>query len=133
MRKERFKATEKLEVRRSPGKGRGVFTLKPVRKGEILETAPVLLVPAADADDLLTSFLRHYLFQTDDGRHYVIGMGFTSFINHGDDPNAAFDVSNDRLVVRALRAIPKGTEVTFDYGWNDDEWADAGIRRDILR
>ncbi|GJM21441.1 MAG: hypothetical protein DHS20C15_13560 [Planctomycetota bacterium] len=34
------------------------------------------------------------------------------FVNHADDANAAFD--GEDLV--ALRDIPAGTEITFDYG-----------------
>jgi SET domain-containing protein len=67
------------------------------------------------------------MFQTDNHKHYVIGLGLTSMINHDDLPNAEFFVTVDSITVKALRGIPIGTEVTVDYGWGVEEWALVGI------
>jgi SET domain-containing protein len=127
LKNKRFKPSDKIEVRASPGKGRGVFATRAVRRGEHLEVAPILLVPHADGAALARSFLGHYMFQTDDGERYAIGLGYASLINHDDDPNVEFFVSYDTITIRALRAIPKGAELTIDYGWTPAEWADVGI------
>lgn len=125
MTKRHFKPTEKVAIRPSPQKGRGVFATRAIRRGEIIETAPVLLVPDDEGDDLLSSFLGHYMFQTDDGRHYAIGLGLTSLINHAERANAEFYVNRERITIKATRSIAAGDEVTINYGWSKADWRDA--------
>ncbi len=122
-----FVPSPKIAVQLSKGKGRGVFTTVRVRAGEVIEAAPVLLVPKAQQDALVATFLGHYMFQSDNKKHYVIGLGLSSMINHDVDANAEFYVSIDTITIKARRAIPAGTEVTLDYGWNPEEWAVLGI------
>jgi len=105
MRKSIFKCPPKLEVRHSPGKGRGVFATKSIRSGEVIEAAPALIVPQKDIQTLEASFLKHYMFQTDDGMHYVVGTGYVAIANHSDEPNAMFDVTTDVVLVRAIKSI----------------------------
>jgi SET domain-containing protein len=123
----RFRPSAKIEARPSKGKGRGVFALRAIGRGEVIETAPALLVPRSQGDDLITSFLSHYMFQTDAGGRYVIGLGFTSLFNHGDKPNAEFYASMDRIVIKARRPIAAGAEITVDYGWSESEWEAIGV------
>ena len=118
-----------IEVAPSAGAGRGVHALRAIARGEVIESAPALLVPKAESDDVLASFLEHYIFQTDDGRHYVIGLGFTSLVNHAQRPNAEFFVTTSRLTIVARRAIKAGEEITVDYGWTAREWKRVGGRR----
>jgi tRNA-specific adenosine deaminase 3 len=126
MRKPKFKIPTKVEVRYSPGKGRGVFATKPIRRGEAIEVAPSLMVPASDEARLAGSFLRHYLFQTDDGRHYVVAMGYVAIANHSDDANATFDITTEASTIRATKSIRVGQEVCVDYGWTEAEWHAMG-------
>jgi SET domain-containing protein len=116
-----------VTVRPTQDKGRGVFAVRRIRPGEIIETAPVLLVPKGDAEKLAETFLSHYMFKSDNKKHLVIGLGLASMINHSADANAEFFVSSDRITIKALRAIPNGSEVTFDYKWTKDEWAEVGV------
>lgn len=67
------------------------------------------------------------MFQTDNHKHYVIGLGLTSMFNHDDHPNAEFYVTVESITVKALRSITVGTEITVDYGWGVEEWALVGI------
>ena len=116
-----------MAVQISKGKGRGVFATGRIRAGEIIESAPVMLVPKSESEMLATTFLGHYMFQTDNRKHYVIGLGLTSMINHDDNPNAEFFVSIEDIVVKSKRAIPIGGEITVDYGWGEKEWAQVGV------
>jgi SET domain-containing protein len=43
------------------------------------------------------------------------GSNIMRFLNHSSQPNAEMD----GLDCYALRAIPAGTEITIDYGWDD--------------
>lgn len=123
----RFTPSSKIVVRASPGKGRGVFTTRKIRAGEVIEEAPVLLVPRDQNDTLANTFLAHYMFQTDNGKRYVIALGLVSMLNHGDDANAEFFVSSDMITIKATRAISSNAEVTVDYGWRGEEWRAVGV------
>lgn len=119
-----------VEVRPTRRKGRGMFATVEIPARTIIERAPVLLIPGDEADEMLTSFLAHYIFRTDRGRQFVIGLGYTSLYNHSRSPNAEFSVSKDALFIKARRRIRPGEEVTVAYGWTANEWAQVGGRID---
>lgn len=127
MQQRSFKSNPKINIKPSKGKGRGVFATGRIHGGEVIEISPVLLVPKSEGDALSKTFLGHYMFQTDNHKHYVIGLGLTSMYNHDDDPNAEFYVTVDSITVKARRAITMGREITVDYGWGVEEWALVGI------
>ncbi len=47
----------------------------------------------------------------------IDGQNEMRFLNHSDDPNAEWS----DLDLYATRWISAGEEITFDYGWGDDE------------
>jgi len=126
MKQIKYKCPEKIKVKHSAGKGRGIFATRPIRRGEVIETAPALVVPRRSRKSLEASFLKHYMFQTDDGRDYVLGMGYVAIANHSSIPNAEFDVTADMVTLRAIKSIASGHEITLDYGWDEADWADIG-------
>ena len=126
----KFKCPEKIKVKYSPGKGRGIFATKAIRKGEIIESAPALLVPKKSRKTFERTFLQHYMFQTDDGQDYVLGMGYVAIANHSDEPNAEFDVTVDKVTLRATKAIAVGREITLDYGWDEGDWVGISGERE---
>jgi uncharacterized protein len=88
----------------------------PIAAGEVVEECPVLRFPAAQRKHIDATLIDEYYFDWDgDG---AIALGFGSLYNHGDEPAAEYvkDTANDLLVVRALRAIAAGEEITFAYG-----------------
>lgn len=122
----RYQAASGVEIKLSKGKGRGVFATRKFRTGEIIESAPALLVPKPEVDALSSTFLGHYLFTTDNKKNLVLGLGLTSMLNHDDEANAEFFITIDSITIKAKRAISSGTEITIDYGWRDKEWAMVG-------
>jgi SET domain-containing protein len=122
--------SRKVVVGRSGAKGRGMFAAGAIARGEVIEVAPVLIVPTDEADDLLTTFLGHYIFRTDRGDRYVIGLGTVSLFNHGRRPNAEFHVTLHQIKIQARQRIEAGDEVTVSYGWTAREWNMIGGRLD---
>lgn len=122
-----YQAASGVEIKLSKGKGRGVFATRRYRLGEVIESAPALVVPKPDVDALAGSFLGHYMFTTDNKKNLVLGLGITSMLNHDDDANAEFFISIDTITIRAKKAIIPGTEITINYGWRDKEWELAGV------
>jgi SET domain-containing protein len=126
--KRAYLPSAKIEARPSPGKGRGIFARQAIRKGEVIERSPILLVPRGHEGPVLAeTILGRYMFQTDDGLRYVIALGYASLYNHGDEANAEFFVSNEAIVIKATRAIRRGAEVCLDYGWGPADWEAAGL------
>ena len=124
-----YQAASGVEIKTSKGKGRGVFAARKYRAGEIIESAPALVVPKPDVDALTSTFLGHYLFTTDNKKNLVLGLGVTSMLNHDDDANAEFFITIDSITIKAKRAISAGTEITIDYGWREKEWAMVGVEK----
>jgi hypothetical protein len=105
-----------VEVRSSPIQGLGVFATKPLAHGVV-----VLVI---DDSRLVDQF--HPLGTEDDARHcdyleacrVVLMQVPERHINHSCDPNSYVKTSNGKRLVLALRDIPAGEEITYDYSIN---------------
>lgn len=111
-------STGRITVGFSKGKGRGVFATKRIFVDEIIEKAPVLLVPREQVEILANTFLASYMFNSDNRKHVTIGLGLTSMLNHDENPNAEFFIVGDNITIKAKRGIPAGAEITINYGWD---------------
>jgi SET domain-containing protein len=43
------------------------------------------------------------------------------FINHSCDPNAEAFIPRGKIWIEAIKDIPKGAEIVYDYGYEDDK------------
>jgi SET domain-containing protein len=104
-----------VTVGRSDIHGRGVFAMRRIEAGELIERCPVLRLPAAQRDALARTLLEEYYFDWDGDAGVALGYG--SLYNHGDPPNAQYRklLASGLLEVVALVAIEAGQEITFDY------------------
>jgi hypothetical protein len=84
--------------------GRGRFALQRIRKG-------AAIIEFHD-EGLLASPTRRSV-QLDEGKHLYGRLASVGLLNHRCDPNSWVDVHAN--CVRALRDIPKGEEITFNY------------------
>jgi hypothetical protein len=108
-----------LVVRRTRGKGRGVFARRSIRKGEIIEVCPVIPLTPREANSAKTILDDYYFEWGSGGKAYAVALGFGSLYNHADEPNATF-VNRTRqlqIVVRARKPIAKGEQITINYRW----------------
>ena len=101
-----------------PGCGRGVFAARKIAKGELIERAPVILIPEKQWPDVEGSILSDYAF--DWGEHdeqAVIALGYVSIYNHSYTPNAKLEQQPDELMMEvvALKDIKAGAEITINY------------------
>ncbi len=121
--------SHKVRVGDAGVKGRGVFAREDLKGGEAVEAAPTLVIARCDVQMIRSTFLVDYSFGANDDLD-LIGLGFVSLYNHSFEPNAFFVLLRHVIFVRALRPIKAGEEVTFDYGWTDEEFANVGIFRE---
>jgi uncharacterized protein len=112
----------RIEIRTSPGRGRGIFARERIARGTIIETAPVIVLPAADCPALDQTIIYDYYFHWDGDPDGVgrgaLGLGLATLCNHSSRPLARVDRNYDRLTLDliAIAPIKPGQEVTIDYG-----------------
>lgn len=103
-----------------------------IRKGaQVAEyTGPRLTKDQADVlyeDSPLT-----YLFGLGDGTVVIDGHCMAMFINHSCDPNCETSESDGRVWITAIRNIPAGAEITYDYclydGGDDEAVCNCGSK-----
>ena len=115
-----------LEVRSHPRKGRAVFAVSRITCGEIIETAPIILIPAAEWPHIEPTVLALYIYNfgpTAAEEHAAIALGYGSLYNHSYTPNAKYIKSWEEQVIRyvALRDIEPGEEVTINYNGSPED------------
>lgn len=116
-----------LCVKKISGKGRGVFTERGFKSGEVIEQAPVLKITSAQWQKIKSTIFKEYCF-TWGKEGTVLAFGFGSLYNHSYRPNAMTyeDVKAGVLTIVALSDIGKGKEVTINYngdpGNKDELW-----------
>ncbi len=112
-----------LRVKSAAEKGRGVFAANPIRKGAIVEAAPVILIPDEDIDWIDKTAIADYYFKWGES-HFALVLGYGSLYNFSETPNLSFeaDLKNQVMIFRAIRSIQKDRELTIHY--QCDLWFD---------
>jgi SET domain-containing protein len=113
-----------LEVRSTDGRGRGVFACVNFTGGEIIETAPVIVIPAEQWPAIEPTVLALYIFNFGpQEEHAAVALGYGSLYNHSYTPNARYVKSWEEGLIRfiALRAIEAGEEITVNYNGSPDD------------
>ncbi|HUT17531.1 MAG TPA: SET domain-containing protein-lysine N-methyltransferase [Anaerolineae bacterium] len=111
----------KLGIKDTNKYGLGVFALESIKANELVsqftgEEIPASEVPAYPEPD--------YFMQVAPGK-YIGPSGYEDdMINHSCEPNCVFN--HAALQLTAIRDIPPGEEITYDYAsiiFYDDNWS----------
>ena len=118
--------TTKIQVKKSPLHGWGVFATDDIEVGEVFEECLILKLPAkvGETNYILVDYTFGY--PKKNPKHHVLSMGYGSFYNHSNTPNAGWtdDTNKDTFKFYALRKINKGEEILIYYG-GANYWADG--------
>lgn len=112
----------------SEEKGRGVFALKNIKKGEVIEISPVVTVPATsipDDGEAPDGYVLDWDPETE-GEEHCMPLGYIMMYNHSSEPNMRLenDMEEYTITAFALRDIKAGEELTWNYScelWFDEE------------
>ncbi len=110
-----------IRVRRSKIHGSGVFALRTIRKGTRIIEYVGERISHEEADrryeDKPVGDAHTFLFTVDDKVVVDAGVGGSDarYINHSCDPNCETEIVGRRIFVSALRTIPAGEELHYDY------------------
>jgi len=105
----------KIYVDKSQVSGRGVFTSNSIKKGDIIETAPFILIKSGETPN--------YSFAFDKNQDMLI-FGYGSLYNHSKTPNVYYQDSDTEKSIDfiATKDIKKNQELLINYGngwWED--------------
>ncbi len=105
----------KVTVKDSGKMGRGVFATEDIKKGEVVEVAPIIVLQFADFIDTRWNLMFDYYFWLDD--EVVLALGYGSMYNHSETPNAKYkvDIKNRSIEFKTIKDIKKGEEIFFNY------------------
>jgi len=105
-----FASDESYSVINVESKGRGVFANRDYHAAEIILFFTGDIIPV----DQITDFT-HYIQISPDSFLGPSGQA-DDYVNHSCDPNCAVYFENDYLVLKTIKKVKKGQEITFDYG-----------------
>jgi len=120
-------APRPFEVRRSPIAGKGAFATRRIPKGSfIIEYVGEHISPdEADRRYPHVEGGNHhtFLFNLDDDTvvDAAVGGNVSRFINHSCDPNCEAVIEDGHIRIYALKNIPEGAELGYDYRFILDE------------
>lgn len=107
-----------------PGKGRGVFATRDIAAGEVIEVAPVVIVPPEQVERIYGTVLEFYVFDWyEDATAFAIALGTASLYNHSYLPNVRYGKRFDEGLIefRALRDIRAGEELVSNYNGDPND------------
>ena len=134
--KEKLFLSPHLEIRQSPIEGRGVFSTRDIKQGELIEEAHIILLENAkweDCDNELRRYVLPWIELREDWKDFcdehggilqqhatrpVAVLGFGMIYNHGDSNNIDYFIDKHRFLCsyKSNRDIKNGTELTIHYG-----------------
>lgn len=105
-----------LRVSLIPNKGRGVFANRDMTANQIVEYAPVLVIPEVDIKNLEKTIIVRYWFRWNDTAR-ALALGHGCLFNHSYDPNIVCYPSESLslIIYVTLRPIKKGEELVVNY------------------
>ncbi len=125
---------QNLEVRSTPGKGRGVFTTKPINKKSLIEECPVLMIEIETLAQFNGLKMGYYVFKIKDqpGKAALL-LGFGSLYNHACPANAETYYNTEKMTfeVIAVRTIKKDEEITINYNGSYDNEGEINFLENI--
>lgn len=123
------------EIRQSSIHNKGAFAIQDIPKGtRIIEYIGERITKAESERRSIRKIERAkktgrgavYIFELN--KRYDIdgsvGYNIARFINHTCDPNCETDIIRGHIWIIALRNIKKGEELSYDYGYDIDEFRD---------
>ena len=106
-----------------PNAGRGVFASTVIKKNEVIELCPIIIVPHSEIRFLQQTLLINYYFEW--GYDLAICFGYGALYNHSYSPNALYKKHLDHAYIEfiAYENISKDEEiiVNYNHGNPDDK------------
>jgi len=107
-----------LYIAFSSGMGRGVFTYEDIPQDTVIETAPVIVMTAAERILLDQTLLHDYIFEWgEDSKQCAMALGWIAMFNHAVPANCEYfmDFADEIMFIKTVRSIKAGEELYVNY------------------
>ena len=122
-----------LIIRSSAIHAAGCYTTTAIRKGKRVAEYTGRRISKEQADTTYKDSPITYLFGLGRGEIVIDGHGMAMFINHSCHPNCETSEVRGRVWITAIKNIPAGAEITYDYclydGGNDEAICNCGAKK----
>lgn len=110
-----------IVVKQSNINNRGVFSVKKILKGEIIEICEIIILNDKDTKKIDETYLYNYYFSWDLSCS-ALALGYGSLYNHSYTPNAIYikDFENKKIIFKALSDIENNEEILVNYNGNPE-------------
>jgi SET domain-containing protein len=98
--------------------GLGLFATVPIERRTIIVEYSGQRIPTKEARNYERRYASKYMFEIS-SRWTIDGStreNVARYANHSCRPNAESDLVSDKIVLRAIKPIWPGEEITYDYG-----------------
>lgn len=119
-------SNDNVEIKKSCMGDRGTFAKKDIKKGDIVESCPVILEKRENINT--NSEVDDYVFSSGRDGEVAVAFGYCSMFNHDSDPNVEWKVhpESKKLVLTAKKDIMMGEEMFVSYG--DNYWKTRNVK-----
>lgn len=115
--------------------GYGVFARQKIKKGKLIETCPLILVPIKELDFIKKTKLNFYYFEYN-SKFIVMSLGYGSLYNHSYSPNAkyVFNYKKELIKIYAIKYISENEEIFINYNYDPEDktslkkWYDPNLK-----
>lgn len=111
-----------LFIKESEGRGRGVFTSKPLAAGFLVEVSPVIVMTRQERFLLDQTQLHDYIFEWNNNQ-CCMALGYVPLYNHSTEANCDYEMDYENALIRieTIRPVQAGEELFINYNgdWNN--------------
>ena len=121
------------KVRNSKIHGTGIFATKDIKKNTRIIEYVGEKITRSEGDKRSEKRINKYLDSKTTGSVYIFELNKkydidgsplynkARYINHSCEPNCEVDINDDRIWISSIKNIKKGTELSYDYGYEFDK------------
>jgi len=115
-----------LHIKKTTGKGRGVFTNEKIAANTLIEESQVIVMSAEDRLLLDKTLLHDYIFEWGNEKNLCcMALGLVPIYNHSYTSNCEYfmDFQEETIQIKTVREIKPDEELTINYNgdWNDEK------------
>lgn len=103
--------------------GYGVFATKDFKKGELIESCPIINLTPTERKHCEKTILNFYMYPWKSTKSASLALGYGSLYNHSYTPNADWkqNFKTNQMEYKAIKPIKKGEEVFVNYNGEPDD------------
>jgi uncharacterized protein len=112
---------DKVQIRTTRKYGKGLYATKNIKKGEIVEISPVVVLDKCDSGTLSSTKLNVYVFEWNKSSS-ALALGVGSLFNHCSNHRLNVTYMNSfgtkEIVFMTSRSVKKGEQLFINYGYD---------------